>query len=115
MMVPEGHTNKIWLNEHVGITLKYPTAETGSGEIFTDKLVSFLDTVFTTDGSVTEVSEEPINDVKQWVDTLTLPQVEKIRTFFETMPRLSYTFNFLCPKCGYTEDITLQGLADFFD
>lgn len=115
MTVPEGHTNKIWLTDKIGITLKYPTAETGTGEIFTDKLASFLDTVFTADGTVTEVSEEPPADVTRWVETLSLSQVGKIKTFFETMPRLFYTFNFLCPKCGYTEDITLQGLTDFFD
>lgn len=114
MTVPEGHTNKVMLTDTIGVTLKYPTAETGAGDIFTDQLASFIETVFTTNGGVVEVSEQALEEVTAWVDRLSLDQVAKIRVFFETMPHLSYEFTFTCPKCGWTTECKLQGLMDFF-
>jgi len=115
MVVPDGHTNKIWLNTDLGVTLKYPTGDVVETDDFVATLIKHLDTVFTKAGDVTEVSETSIIETTAWVNTLSLQHVQKIRQFFDTMPRLSHTFTFLCPKCGYTEDVTLQGLSDFFD
>lgn len=115
MVTPAGHTNKVWLNETIGVTLKYPTADIPESQDSTETLISYLDTVFTADGEVSEVSEQTPEEVKAWVDTLSLAHVAKIRRFFDTMPRLSYTFDFKCPKCKYEEAIVLQGILDFFD
>jgi hypothetical protein len=115
MVVPEGHTNKIWLNADLGVTLKYPTGDVVETDDFVATLIKHLDTVFTKAGDVSEVSETSITEVTEWVNTLSLQHVQKIRQFFDTMPRLAHTFTFVCPKCGYTEDVTLQGLSDFFD
>ncbi len=115
MTVPEGHSNKIMLTDTLGITLKYPTADVPDNMDITTMLQSYLDTIFTAAGAVTEVSEQPADEVVAWIDKLSLAQVQKIQQFFLTMPRLTHTFVFKCEKCGYTEDVTLQGLMDFFD
>jgi hypothetical protein len=122
--VPEGHTNKFWITDDIGVQFKYPTYDTmqkletadmtDSLQIST-LLKEVLETVFTKSGEVHEVSEQPPAEVDRFVSTLTLQQVETLRVFFETMPRVRYTFTFKCPKCGHTEDVTLQGLMDFFD
>ncbi len=115
MTVPEGHTDKIMLDDKIGVTLKYPTADIPESQGFAETLMAHLVTVFTADGEVTEVAEEQPDEVRAWVDTLSLAHVAKIRQFFLTMPRLSYTFEFKCDKCGYSEQVTLHGLSDFFD
>jgi hypothetical protein len=115
MTVPEGHTNKVMLTDTLGVTLKYPTSDVPDSTDITVLLQTYLETVFTTDGTVTEVSEQSPADVAAWIDTLSLDMVKKIQNFFLTMPQLSYTFTFKCEKCGYTEDIVLRGLMDFFD
>lgn len=115
MVVPDGHTNKIWLNDDVGVTLKYPTGDGAETDDFVAILLKHLDTVFTKTGEVTEVSETAVTEITEWVNTLSLQHVQKIRQFFDTTPRLAHTFTFLCPTCGYTEEVTLQGLPDFFD
>jgi hypothetical protein len=115
MTVPDGHSNKVMLDDKIGVTLKYPTADIPETQGFAETLVAHLATVFTADGGVTEVSEENPDEVKAWVDTLSLAHVAKIRQFFLTMPRLAYEFEFKCDKCGYTEPVTLHGLTDFFD
>lgn len=117
---PEGHTKKIMLTDKIGVTLKYPTAE--NAKLFNnntaidaiDSIIACLDTVFTTAGDVHEISEAGADEIMTFIESLSIPQMEKIKQFFETMPTLSYTIKFKCAKCGYTEDIVLSGLQDFF-
>jgi hypothetical protein len=115
MTIPEGHTNKVWLNDDMGITMKYPTADIPDTADVTDLLQMFLSNIFTKAGEVTEIAEQDPAEVKAWIDTMSLQHIEKIQTFFKTMPRLTHQFTFKCEKCGYTEEVTLQGLMDFFD
>jgi hypothetical protein len=115
MTVPAGHSNRIQLDDKIGVTLKYPTADIPESQGFAETLMAHLATVFTANGEVTEVSEENPDEVKAWVDTLSLAHVAKIREFFLTMPRLTYEFEFKCDRCGYTEPVVLHGLMDFFD
>jgi hypothetical protein len=119
--VPNGHTNRIMLNDDVGVTLKYPRfahldalSSTSGNADAVQVLIDCLDTVFSADGTVTEIADVPPADVRTFVESLQLPQVEKLKAFFETLPRLSHTLTFTCPSCGYTEDIVLTGLLDFF-
>ena len=120
LTVDPAHTNKIMLNDKVGVTLRYPTAKNygtfnaESVDIST-ALVECLETIFTVDGEVHECSEQTKEDLTNFVEGLSLAHIEKIQAFFETLPRLTHTFTFKCERCGYTEDITLSGLSDFFE
>ena len=40
-------------------------------------------------------------------------QFKQIETFFETMPKLSYTVKFKNPKTKKTNEVLLEGLASF--
>jgi len=118
-VVPEGHTKKIMLTDEVGVTLRYPTAKSynvlvSDASDILQGLADCLETIFTKEGTVHEVSEQDPAEVQTFIESLSLPHIEKLKAFFDTMPRLSYTMEFKCPKCGYTEDITLSGLQDFF-
>jgi hypothetical protein len=116
LVVPEGHTNRVMLSDELGVILKYPTVSgiTDTNADIVSILAGCLSQIFKTSGEVWEVSEESTEDVQNFIETLTVSQVDKFRPFFETMPKLSHTFTFKCSKCGYTEDITLHGLMDFF-
>ena len=112
--VPEGHTNVIWLTDDLGIEMNYPGAIDEEPVELTSILPKCIKSIFTKDGTVHAVSEVPAAEIKSFVENLTIPMVSKINTFFETMPRLSYQFDFKCPVCRYEEQITLSGLMDFF-
>lgn len=120
IVVPDGHTPKIQLTDDIGIVMRYPTGESfdtivnNLPEDITEILSKCIDKIYLKDGTVFEMSEQPIDELQTFIDSLTIPHVEKIREFFDTMPRLSYSFVFTCSKCGYTEDVTLMGLMDFF-
>lgn len=116
LTVHEGHTNKIWLSNELGVVLNYPTAEMLSKNL--DVTAAFplvLDSVFNSKGEVFEAKDSTPDEIGMFVDALTVGQVDKIREFFTTMPVLEHTFAFTCSKCGYKDTITLRGLSDFFD
>jgi hypothetical protein len=116
LTVPEGHTNRIMLNEEMGVVLKYPTDKAlTTGTDIAVALPQVLSQVFTTKGDVYEIADSTPQEIATFVESLTIVQVDKLREFFVTMPRLEHTFKFACTKCGYTDDLTLRGLQDFFD
>lgn len=119
LTVPDGHTNKIMLSDDTGMIMKYPGINAYNAALkgmdLTKVIIGCLDQIFQGE-QVWEVAEADPKEVSGFVDQLPLSAVESIRTkFFDTMPRLQHKFTFLCPKCGYTEDVTLEGLDDFFD
>jgi hypothetical protein len=113
--VPANHTNTIMITTDLGVRLKYPTAETPTDDVLA-ALASCIEVIFNkTTGETWETSQETPDAIQAFVGELSLGQVEKLKDFFYTMPHLEYTFEFKCPKCQYTESITLRGLSDFFD
>lgn len=123
--VPEGHTNSFLINDDTGVTFKYPTYELMQGFSQTDLndnmelttlLKSTLDTVYTVKtAEVHDVSQVPEKELDAFINSLSIRQIDVLRTFFETMPRVRYQFMFVCPVCKYTEDVSLEGLMDFFE
>jgi hypothetical protein len=41
-------------------------------------------------------------------------QFNKIQAFFESMPKIKKEVDFNCTKCGYKENIVVEGLQNFF-
>ena len=58
-----------------------------------------------------DASEEELTD---FVESLNREQFAMIQTFFESIPRLKKEIKFKCQKCGYEEEILLEGIQSFF-
>jgi Ni,Fe-hydrogenase III small subunit len=58
-----------------------------------------------------DATKEEIND---FIDGMTREQFEKVKVFFDTMPRLKKKVDFKCGKCGYSEEIEVEGIQNFF-
>jgi hypothetical protein len=118
--VPKDHTRKIMVTDTIGCVMRYPTSK--HVQIFKDLdtvdavtlIAECIETVFTDKGETYETADSKPEEVLAFVESLSLAQVNAFRPFFETMPSVSHTFEFQCSKCGYTEQITLTGLMDFF-
>ena len=52
--------------------------------------------------------------LKEFVESLTQAQFVNVQKFFETIPTLKKQVHFKCNKCGYTEEINIEGLQSFF-
>lgn len=116
-----GHNKYIQLNDTVGVTLRYPTfkafrnivrKELPSDEAFAF-LVDCIESINDKD-TIVMTKDVPQAEVIEFVDNLNHQQVEKMDAFFDSMPKIQYTLNFTCPKCGYAEQIVVQGLENFF-
>jgi len=108
---------KIMLTDDVGVMMKYPTmkeamsVEGENAEAVFDILAKSIDYVFDMENVYNEFSEE---ELVEWINGLNQTQFQKILTFFESMPKLSYEVSWKCKECGEDDSITLEGIQSFF-
>ena len=53
-------------------------------------------------------------EIKDFFDSNSSKQFEKIMQFFNTMPKLKHEISYKCKGCGQDDNVTLEGIADFF-
>ena len=66
------------------------------------------------DEEMFSASECTKKELKEWVESLTSEQFQKIEKFFDTMPKLKHTLKVTNPKTSKENTIELEGLTDFF-
>jgi len=116
----EGHTTKFQLNDKVGIIMKYPTFEImqkslgkSESEIIMDLIYSSIDQVYDQD-TVYHMKDNTRDEIIEFIDNMQQKDLENIRKFFDTMPKMKKEIDYKCTKCGYQENITLEGIQSFF-
>ena len=116
----EEHTNKIILNETVGIEMKYPKFEqvvkvfdnNDADDIF--KLVTkSIKGIFEGD-NYWDAKEQTEEDIETFLNSLTKEQFEKIETFFQSAPKIVQVIESDCPHCSHHNTSRIQGLQNFF-
>ena len=134
----KNHTNKIELAESLGVVLKYPNM-TIQSKLDTINDESDIEKIFKTiqycidyiyDAETTYPAKDHTEqELKDFLESLTDTQFQKISAFFEELPSLKHKINLECKKkikgdekkkekakvCGYKEEVILEGLASFFD
>ena len=123
VVFPEGHSNKIMLTEETGIVMRYPGfdrfvqnsvsgVDLSTDDIF-DIIAESIDQIFQGD-EVYDSSTTTKKEFREFVDSLTTQQFEKIQAFFETAPKLSHSFSVRNPNTGLESTYTIEGLSNFF-
>jgi hypothetical protein len=118
-VIPESHKNKIELSENMGIIMQYPNFKTmenleGSEvERLMSVLVGCIESIYDKDNMYYS-KDIPQEELVEFIENLTRDQFVKVQEFFDTMPKISKKLHFGCKKCGYEEDITVEGLQNFF-
>lgn len=120
--VHEKKIDKIELSENMGILIKYPSfkmveeaQKQEASEI--DKLMHILVACISgvyTEETIFYSKDVPKTELMEFIENLTREQFSKIQEFFETMPKIKKDVDFNCSKCGYHEEITIEGLQNFF-
>ncbi len=115
------HTNKIQITEKLGIMMKYPTFKTVDKlDITTNDMDQIMDVII---GCIDYIyDEEQIYYAKdaskkeliEFIENLKQTDLEKIQQFFNTLPKFKKDLHFKCGKCGYEEDIVVEGIQNFF-
>ena len=115
----EKHTNKIMLDDKIGIVMDYPNSsslEKIEGDNFTvgmNLIKSSIKMIFTAEQTHERDSFND-EDLNEFLDSLNSDQFQSIRQFFDTMPKLSHTVKYTCSTCGEKKETILEGLSSFF-
>lgn len=120
--ISESHTTKIALSPNMGIVMKYPSFKVveenekiqgGEVEKLMNVLINCIESVYTEDSIFysKDISKEELSN---FIESLTREQFVKVQEFFDTMPKIKKELDFTCKKCGYHENITVEGLQSFF-
>ena len=120
--VSENHSTKIALTPTMGVVMKYPSfkivennekVEGGEIEKLMNILVNSIESVYTED-SIFYAKDVSKQELTEFIENLTRDQFVKVQEFFDTMPKIKKELDFTCKKCGYHENITVEGIQSFF-
>jgi len=118
--MPETVSSKIEITENVGMTMKYPDASItdrmkdfeNEVDLMTFFIVNCIDTIYDED-NVYVASEFSDNEISEFLDGLDVKTFEKIREFFEDIPRLYHKIEYK-NSVGSERSVELTSLKDFF-
>ena len=112
------HTNKIQITDKIFMEMKYPKFsemldiyQNFKSENIVEMLCACIDAVFDDEQRYDSYTKE---ELVEFVNTFSKPQYEKLEEFFLTMPRVNQHIEQTCPACGTKNEVTLEGLQNFF-
>ena len=118
------HDTDIELSDGYSVKMKYPSLsqfiETNFNQDSEDAVEKSFEMIATSidmvynDKDMFAASECTKKELKEWVESLTSAQFQKIEQFFETMPKLTHTLEVVNPNTKKKNTIVLEGLTDFF-
>lgn len=126
------HSAKIPLTDTMGVRMRYPTSELLERLNIIDKQTKTKPGVATdTYGEVLSVvakcielvyegdevymaDDAPFADVVSFIESLTKDQLDKILSFFKTIPMLKKQLTWKCAVCGADLSYEVKGLTGFF-
>lgn len=114
------HKSDIDLYENVGVRMRYPDIafanknanEDGVEAIF-NMIIDCIESIYD-DENIYVAEEQSREELEEFLNNLTQDQFNKIKTFFDTMPKLEKTIEFDCPVCAYHHVQKIEGINDFF-
>ena len=116
----EGHTTKIEITEKLGIIMKYPNFETlkkfkdvSEADSIIKMAVNCIDYVYDAD-KIYYAKDSQEEDLIEFIESMQSKDLEKIKNFFDTMPKIRKDVDFKCNKCGHEEKIEVEGIQNFF-
>jgi len=115
--------SKIEISDKIGIKMKFPEidaiqkyssieGEMQASNIF-KLIIDCIDYIW--EGKeIFKAKDSTKKELNEFLDSLNTQQFNKVREFFESMPRLSHDVDWVCPKCEKSKTLTLTGIDSFF-
>lgn len=110
----------ISITDTMGITMKYPTFDLlkefdASQEVdsIIKMTVNCIDFIYDKD-NIYYAKDAKEQELIDFVESMQSKDLEKIKDFFSSIPKLKKKLDFKCVKCGYEEKIELEGIQSFF-
>lgn len=115
-----GHTQKIDLIS-CRVEMRYPTFrdyghmyESNDAEQVYNVVAGCIERIIT-DEEVSVQDTTNAHDFRTFVDGITPIQFKKLEEFFETLPVLECTIKYVCAKCQKENEVTVDGVRNFFE
>ena len=118
--MPEKINSKIVITDEVGMTMKYPSASITDNmtnfdnevDLMTFFIINCIDTIYDEE-NVYVADDFSDEEISEFLDGLDVKSFEKIREFFESVPRLYHKIEYT-NSIGNERSIELTSLKDFF-
>ena len=112
------HTNKFIISGDIGVVMRYPTISElreiennmVADKTITGILSKCIDKIFDNDNVYSDYTNSELED---FINSLPVEAMTKIREFFETMPSLQHTVK-IKNKAGKEIEVELRGINNFF-
>tara|TARA_Y100001963_G_scaffold119210_1_gene166226 strand:+ start:109 stop:822 length:714 start_codon:yes stop_codon:yes gene_type:complete len=123
VQVDDGHTNKIELENGMGIIMTYPSIDIlksiGTENITSRNMLEVVGKcilqIYEQDGEkFYEAKDQTKQELQDFIEQLQTKHFKKVQSFFDTMPKLKHTVKVKNPKTKKESEITITGLNDFF-
>jgi hypothetical protein len=114
------HTTKIELSDKLGLVMRYPNMNFLNTDIAKDEFSIVIDLILDCieyiydDEAIYYSKDSTKEELTEFLDSLPSKDLEKIKSFFDTLPKMKKDLDFNCNKCGHNEKITLEGIESFF-
>jgi len=115
-----GHTHVIDLGNGLQVEMRYPNFdmfsrlyESEEEDVIYDVVAACIGKIITPEEVVENNGEDP-TEWRTFVDNLTPEQFAKLEVFFDTMPVLQYNTTYTCEACQTVNDVTIDGVRNFF-
>ena len=114
---------EIELTEGVGVKLGYPQLDTiqkyvstsgtlGTEDVF-KMIVDCIEYIWEGE-EIYKAKDATKKELTDFIESLSTEQFNKVRKYFESMPRLKHDITWTCSKCNKSADLVLEGLDSFF-
>lgn len=118
--IPENIDPKIAITDSIGMTMKYPSASIterlrefeNEVDLMTFFIINCIDTIYTEE-EVFMAEDYEEKELEEFLDGLTIQAFEKVREFFEKLPKLYHKIEYK-NSLGNTRVIELSTVRDFF-
>ena len=115
------HNSKIEISPKLGIVMKYPKMEVLEAQdpneeemtLILNMILECIDYIYDED-NIYYAKDSTKEELMEFIDSLQSKDLEKIKDFFDTMPKLKKKIHFECKKCGYKEEFDVEGIQSFF-
>ena len=115
--------SKIQLTEDIGIKLGFPQLDSiqkyttkgkamDAGGVF--KMINDCIEYIWEGKEIYKAKDSTKKELTDFIESLNTEQFNKIRDFFESMPRLRHEITWTCPKCDKSAPLLLEGIDSFF-
>ena len=115
--------SKIQLTEDIGIKLGFPQLDSiqkyttkgkamDAGGVF--KMINDCIEYIWEGKEIYKAKDSTKKELNDFIESLNTVQFNKIRDFFESMPRLRHEITWTCTKCDKSAPLLLEGIDSFF-